>query len=505
MKARKLICLLLSLVLVLALGIPAAAADETAGEAPAEEEIPDYIVKMMAASEAYAPDTKVLTVNGQDIPWALYYNLLTQELQTYIYYMGGLPTDFSELITDDVTVEQYLKESALSYSEYYATVYAKAAENGIELTAEDEAELDEAWAALVEQYGGEETIEELLKESCMTKDTYYYLLRSNTLMAKLMDKLYGTNGEKLTDEEVLAWANENGFVRTKHILYKYTGGEAAEDATEEKKTAAAEKDKEQVRKTAEKTLKKLEKLSGDKLLEEFDKLMTEESQDPGSMAYPDGYVFTSGKMVKPFEDAAFALEDNTISGVVESDYGCHIILRLPLEAESVTMEQDSNTGAYLTLRENAAATMFNNDFVDWIKDAKVEWEPGFEALELNKLFNVDPNAPVTEDAAEGETAVETEKSGMSKDTKTLIIVLAAIAAVVIALLILLRKKQNKVEELTEKLAAAEKEAVETVEETEEVVEEAVETAEETAEEAVETVEEAVEAAEETAETENTEN
>ena len=39
-------------------------------------------------------------------------------------------------------------------------------------------------------------------------------------------------------------------------------------------------------------------------------------------------MFGPGQMQKPFEDASFSLEVGEISGVVESDSGLHIILRL---------------------------------------------------------------------------------------------------------------------------------------------------------------------------------
>ena len=59
---------------------------------------------------------------------------------------------------------------------------------------------------------------------------------------------------------------------------------------------------------------------------DFAKLAKQHSQDPGSAANGgDLGFFGRGMMVKPFEEATYALQENQVSEVVRSDFGFHII------------------------------------------------------------------------------------------------------------------------------------------------------------------------------------
>jgi peptidyl-prolyl cis-trans isomerase D len=67
--------------------------------------------------------------------------------------------------------------------------------------------------------------------------------------------------------------------------------------------------------------------------ESFADVAKKNSQDPGSAANGgDLDFFARGAMVKPFEEAAFAMKKGDISAVVESDFGYHIIRLTDIKA-----------------------------------------------------------------------------------------------------------------------------------------------------------------------------
>ncbi len=104
--------------------------------------------------------------------------------------------------------------------------------------------------------------------------------------------------------------------------------------------------------------------------ESFDTLMKEHNTDPG--ATEEGYTFTKGEMVEPFEKAAFELKENELTKApVKTDYGYHIIMRMPLNEKEL-----DNAMAYFKslLAQNAAQEELNKI----IENAKVEHTTDYE-------------------------------------------------------------------------------------------------------------------------------
>ncbi len=62
--------------------------------------------------------------------------------------------------------------------------------------------------------------------------------------------------------------------------------------------------------------------------EKFSSIAKQVSMCPSGKRGGDLGTFTRGKMVKEFENAAFALEKGQISAIVKTQFGYHIIKRL---------------------------------------------------------------------------------------------------------------------------------------------------------------------------------
>jgi len=72
--------------------------------------------------------------------------------------------------------------------------------------------------------------------------------------------------------------------------------------------------------------------------EDFVTLLLEYGEDPGMDAYPEGYTFVVGDMVLEFEEGTLALEVGEISGIVQTSFGYHIIMRVEPNPENIMQQ-----------------------------------------------------------------------------------------------------------------------------------------------------------------------
>jgi len=92
---------------------------------------------------------------------------------------------------------------------------------------------------------------------------------------------------------------------------------------------------------------------------DFAKLAKQHSQDPGSAANGgDLGFFGRGMMVKPFEEAAYALQENQISEVVRSDFGFHIIKLTGVRSEQAQKLEEVRAEIQAELKRQAGTRQY---------------------------------------------------------------------------------------------------------------------------------------------------
>ncbi len=359
------------------LGVSAAPENTGAGDASSLQ------LDWDAARAKHELDATVLTVDGENADWGEFFYWLYYCYTNYVNDMGAV-TDFSTpyIYNSEMTIGEMLIDAAKSYCVQYHALDVNARKEGVELTKEDEEALQALLESDIKEIAGEDGTEEelfaALEEAYVSRELYELMNRTAALYSRAYNTLYGGTGEKLTEQEVKDFADEYSFMTAKHILIQTTDaeGEPIDEAAKAEKLAEAEE-----------IYAQLEGKSGQELESAFDALMQEKSEDTGLAAFPDGYCFTADDMVTEFSEAVAALEPGQLSGIVESSFGYHIILRMPLTAEDRVLQFDS-TGTPYTIRAVAAANLYEARLNGWIENAETVWAAEFEDLDLNELFDL---------------------------------------------------------------------------------------------------------------------
>ncbi len=196
--------------------------------------------------------------------------------------------------------------------------------------------VNEQLEAVEKKFPSEDQFKSWLKSVNLSKASLRSQLEQDQAIRELIERQFAEKTE-VSDEEIKAYydSHPNSFkkpeqVKASHILIK------VEPQAEESQKAEARK--------------KLEMIQGKlKKNEEFSALAKEYSEGPSSSNGGDLGYFRRGQMVKTFEDAAFALKPGEVSGIVETQFGYHLIKVTDKTAESTMpyAEVEDKLGQYL--------------------------------------------------------------------------------------------------------------------------------------------------------------
>ncbi|MBU0756439.1 MAG: peptidylprolyl isomerase [Nanoarchaeota archaeon] len=216
----------------------------------------------------------------------------------------SLPPEYQSLIPKEKMLEQIIDEKLMLNEAKKRNIVAA------------ETEIDQTLSDLLSSYQmSEEELKQELSVMGMTYEDFKDRFRTEIIITKLLNATILENAD-VTDEELVAYYNENieqyvipETLNASHILICHDQSQSCEsNSTKEEALAKIEEIQERIN-------------NG----EDFGELAYELSEGPSNVQYGNLGLFAKGQMVPEFEEAAFALDVDEVSDVVETDFGYHLI------------------------------------------------------------------------------------------------------------------------------------------------------------------------------------
>ncbi len=248
---------------------------------------------------------------------------------------------------------------------------SKAKEEMIQLNNDDLAKIKTDLESIVEQESGstdkakaQEIISQKYGISYAEFESIYksYYLAYNKYATEAMKKI------DLTEKEIKDYYDKNAEsydnVTVKHILVltsDSTTGEALTGAKLDEKKKLAE-----------------DILSKAKSGTDFESLVKQYSEDPGSKDQGGEYTFGKGKMVKEFEDWSFSAKEGDM-GIVQTSYGYHVMKFIKKEVSTLEKQKD-------TIKSTLLADAFKKKMEEWRSDPKYDIKRNQKVIDSVKIY-----------------------------------------------------------------------------------------------------------------------
>jgi peptidyl-prolyl cis-trans isomerase C len=314
-------------------------------------QIPTILIIVLLSLPAMAADKtpsgeKVAVINGVVITKAHF----DKELKVHLERVSRQGQQISD---DQITA---LKKDVLEGLIEREILYQESQKAGIKIPDQ---KVNDQMAGIKKRFPNEEEFKKALASMGLTEEEVRTQIQRGLAIRGLIDQKVA-NKIVVTDEETKAYYDGNPKlfkqpeqVKASHILIKVEA--TADDATK----AAARKKIEDIRK----------KLTdgGD-----FAELAKEYSEGPSAPKGGDLGYFRRGQMVKPFEDAAFSMKTNEVSGVVETRFGYHLIKVYDKKPEQTLAYADVKGKIAQRLKQEKIEKAASAYVENLKKDAKIE-------------------------------------------------------------------------------------------------------------------------------------
>ena len=224
-----------------------------------------------------------------------------------------------------------IKDSVINELIFKHIVDSEAEKRNIKIS---ETDVETELKSVIDKIGSKERFNQMLKQNGITAAQFKKDLAEELKIQKLIDSVSIIN---ITDEAAKKYYNENldkfrypDKVRASHILIAANPEQIKEmlKSKEENKNLSPEDLDKLVKQEMENRYNKAKEIYREVNFHPYDfaKKAKANSQDPGS-AHEGGDLgyFTKEQMVEPFASTAFSMKPGTISDVIQTIYGYHII------------------------------------------------------------------------------------------------------------------------------------------------------------------------------------
>ena len=298
------------------------------------------------AGEKGIAEEKIAVVNGKIIPKSDFDRKMVMVNEQFSQ-TGKTPSS-AEL--------SEIKKNVLESLINLELLYQESKKEGIQV---DEKILNERYENWKKQIPNQEALNEFLKKLNLSETGIKDKFKAGLAVQQFVEKKFGQKA-LVSEQETKAFydSNPNFFkipeqVCASHILIKV---DPKADAAQK---AAARKKIDDIQRQL-------------KNGENFSELAKKVSDCPSNTKGGDLGCFSRGQMVRPFEDVAFSLKPGEVSGIVETDFGFHII--------KVMDKKPETTMAYEQVKDRLAAMLKKDKvekeiplYLDKLKkDAKIE-------------------------------------------------------------------------------------------------------------------------------------